>query len=311
MTGDKLGKAIEKVSEEGGILITTFGLTSSQWDFKECSQVFAIGCTYSFAEDRQSFSRCLGFGKTETVEVTYFIYEGERPFVTSQNRKEFTKKFNNLPVLRPSQMGIYAQCAGSFWIPQSEDKPEFIQKAALRGTQAHEYFERYVKHIDKEIPNNLSDNVRHAIKEARKIAKKCSWYYVEKHLKGHEIFPTFEGTADFIAYDGKTKTLYIMDYKNGTKNVYAEHNYQLMAYIVLTLTHMKVVPKLIQASILQKGEIDTVIFDEHNINYPMEKIMEIVENVKKAEKTPLKHIDCSDCSIFCSARRYKRSKNED
>ena len=299
-----LSKELKEVKEKGGMLITTFGLTGSQWDFNECDRVVAIGCNYSWAQDRQSFNRCRRFGKTNPVKATYIMFEGERPFVTGQERTSLTERMD-LPLLRPSQLAILEKCAGSYWLPPKEDKPSYIHAAALKGTKMHEYFEKYVKNLDKKVPKNLNENVIHAVESARKAAKESSWYYVEKKMKAHSLHPTFEGTADFISYDSKSRYLTIFDYKNGTRDVDPKDNLQLLAYVLLAVTHFKIDPLTIEVAILQKSQIKHALIEGNKIDDIYFRIKSIIDNIMEAKDNPVQHLNPEECSIFCNCRRFK------
>ena len=103
LSSDAVRKEFDRLKKEDGILITTFGLTSSSLDLNECSDAFAVESTYSYSLDRQSFKRLLRRGKHENVNVTYFHLKGERSYNTSIERKYLSE---GLKLIRKSIVSL-------------------------------------------------------------------------------------------------------------------------------------------------------------------------------------------------------------
>ena len=133
LTPKGVSQAIESAKFNGGHIVTTLGLTSSSYNFNECNTVFIVESTYSFPLDRQSINRCRRIGKTDEVDVYYFAYAGEAPLLKSFQRKYLTESIGNHAKMGPSKLARLEKCPGSYWLPDTLTKKDYIEIASAKG----------------------------------------------------------------------------------------------------------------------------------------------------------------------------------
>lgn len=308
LTKEKVHKEFDRLAKEGGFLITTLGLTSSSLDLNECDNVFMMESTYSFPLDMQSVERCQRIGKKNEVNVYYYCLGGETSIAKSFSRQYLLDNLGRSK-LSPSQLKRLEMCPGSYWLPTTDDKPEFIQSAADEGTQVHEIVERYLSNPSTPVPKSTHKNITEVVKYGRDLIGTCKYRGVESKVNLFTMHPELKGTVDFWALDGDT--LHVMDYKNGSTSVSVKNNLQLMAYTLMILHTYGLSPKKIQHVIYQRNEKKTCFYQANVIKLWEKRIQRIIERIKKAEDEPLKHINQdSSCDFFCPAREYHNQKEE-
>lgn len=147
-------------------------------------------------------------------------------------------------VLPPSSAEQWVNCPGwvemTTWYPDDEESEE-----AMIGTAVHE-LGAWILLEDQGTPYNTSaDNgVMYSdemIECAELYAGYCqglmeqyprSAYAIERHVSmGKTIHPENSGTPDFVLVDRESKTIHIVDYKNGRGVVEAYQNWQLLDYL--------------------------------------------------------------------------------
>lgn len=206
----------------------------------------------------------------------------------------------------PSGLAQLAKCPGSLWL----DEPyERSTGAADLGTTWH---------IEAE--NALNDLQRvarwapiyHYVEFCIDTISEGVQWGIETPLKDESIHKEFWGTCDFYAWNEKTKTLTICDYKNGKFPVEAEQNVQLKAYAVLVANHLNVKPKKFELVIAQRGKyLNYWYVDGRVLNRWRKDIKEIIHNALAAEKEPTKHLNHKECfSAFCPARAIHKEERQ-
>lgn len=118
---------------------------------------------------------------------------------------------------------------------------EFIQiVGSLPNTEY--YIEKKVSYVDF-VMSHLLQVARWVSPEAFQLAHRDDFL---KTLQ-HDCY----GTADCVAWDEETKTLTILDYKNGVMPVYAENNTQLLSYALGAMHTLSVTPSTVRLAIFQ------------------------------------------------------------
>lgn len=146
--------------------------------------------------------------------------------------------------LSPSGSACWIICPGS--VKLAEQAPEIQDdEFSFTGTKAHALGafavsnRMSVKEAAQDIDltmeyGDFDDSTISAVEayrsEVSAIASTCSLYYVEHRVSIEYMAPGCWGTLDFAGYDEKTKTVYVVDYKNGVQEVGPEYNSQLMIY---------------------------------------------------------------------------------
>ena len=167
LTADKVRKEFKNLAQNGGHLITTTGLTSCSLDLNECNNVYMVESTYSFANDRQSINRCRRIGKSGQVNVVYYMFDAEAPVIRSFQRKDMMPSDQAHSKLGPSSLARLEKCPGSYWLPDTLEKADYVAYAAHRGTVAHGILERYMA-SDEPICDTLDSKVKFAIRTLKK-----------------------------------------------------------------------------------------------------------------------------------------------
>ena len=146
-------------------------------------------------------------------------------------------------VLPPSSAEQWVNCPGwvemTTWYPDDEDSEE-----AMIGTAVHELGAHLIKddptHAKPWAPQGViyTDEM---IECAKLYAGYCiglieqyprSAYAIEQHVSmAKTIHPENSGTPDFMLVERESKTIHIVDYKNGRGVVEAYQNWQLLDYL--------------------------------------------------------------------------------
>lgn len=138
--------------------------------------------------------------------------------------------------LSPSRANQWVNCPGSITMQEKCPKPPESQ-AAREGTAAHWLAEQVL--LDKEpgsvAPNGveINDEMREAVSTyTNGILTRFprNALTVERKVKAPCIHPELWGTLDLMAYDSKTHTIIIDDFKYGRGAVDAFENWQMMCY---------------------------------------------------------------------------------
>ena len=309
LTGEAVYKAIEDSKRNGGHVVATLGLTQSSFDFNECDTVYLVESNYSYPLDRQSIRRCQRVGKRNKVDVKYFVLEGEQSLITSWKRHYLTRRFDG-KTFSPSQLAIWEKCPGSYWL-EEEDKPEFLIKAATKGTHNHRALELCLKNPGVEIPDSVDPIVQGCIEHCRKLMEENVMHGVESKVTDPSIDHRLRGMVDFWAYDTCDNHLTVIDYKNGKTPVSVEDNLQLLTYAHLVTATFMLNPTLITLGIYQRDKYETVEIHDLDLKDVRKRIENIINRILAAEKNPLEHLNEGECSFFCAAKRHHQAKEKE
>ena len=304
----KVYSEFARLAKEGGFLITTLGLTSSSLDLNECDNVFMVESTYSFPLDMQSIKRCQRIGKQNEVNVYYYCLEGETSVAKSFSRQYLLSNLGRSR-LSPSQLSILEKCPGSYWLPALGDRPEYVEAAAIKGTNMHSVVENYLSHPKGKLDDSLPADVVGVIEYCRGLITDATHHGVESKVNLFTLHSEFTGTVDFWAFDGEN--LEVVDYKNGSTPVDVKNNLQLIAYSLMIMHTYNLSPENIQHVIYQKDEKKTFLYNKNMIQSWNKRIQRILDSIKIAEKEPLKHLNPNpNCDFFCRARAYHKKEAE-
>ena len=304
LTSAEVQRAIETCRDETGNIITTVGLTNCSYNFNECDDVYIVESTYSFPLDRQSINRCRRIGKTNEVNVTYFTYAGEAPIVKSFQRQYLTESVDSHAKMGPSKLSRLEKCPGSYWLPDTLTRQDYIEAAAERGTKNHAALERYVLDPDadlEECPKEIVDCVKYCREHYLKGPCFCG---IEEKVNAHNIHDELSGSCDFFAYNRKNKKLIVLDYKNGTAPVNVENNIQLLAYAYMIAHTYKLEVDTLTTIIYQKDKMKHCTYRENVLESIEKRLRKIVDAIMAAEKNPIEHLNKGKCDFFCTARKY-------
>ena len=311
LTGKSLEREFARVKEEGGHLISTLGLTGSNFDLNECDNVYLAESTYSFALDRQSINRCRRVGKKNEVDVQYYAYHGEAPLLKSFQRKNLVKRQGAHAKMGPSSLKRLEMCPGSYWLPDTTQKEDYIRRAAYRGTVNHQALEHAVHNPEMPIDEHMPENIHLAVKDLRKLAEESDQWGCEDKVHADDIHPELWGTTDFWAYKKKNGTLYVMDYKNGSTPVDPKNNIQLQAYAYMVAHTKKLKVGKIVTMIYQRNEKKHCIYPKNGIQLIRRRLQRVCDRIQAAKKEPLKHLNKGKCDFFCTAAAYHKQQTED
>ena len=302
LTRPTLEKHLAKVKDYGGYLVTTLGLSCSSFDFNECDDVYMIESTYSYTLDQQSIHRCRRLGKVNDVNVTYYALEGEHSVAKSMSRQYLDESMKRSK-LSPSQLSIYENCPGSYWLPSLRERPEYVQAAAEKGTANHLIVERFLSDPKEKVPKSVPKECRDIITYCRELIATCKSSGSEAFVSKISFHKDFVGTVDFWAYDGET--LHVVDYKNGNAKVDVEDNIQLQAYTLMICETHLISPKKIIHVIYQKSKKKTCIYDKSVLKLWSNRVFNVIKKVVAAKDKPLEHLNKDhNCDFFCKAREY-------
>ena len=296
-------KEFDRIKTKGGSLVTTLGLTSSNLDLNECSNVILVESSYSFATDRQSIRRCQRLGKDEQVNVTYIAAENDLSLVKSFMRKDFVERYDNKKNFRPSSMATLEKCAGSFWIEDEDEKPAYIEAASMQGTVNHAAVERMLRRPSAKITADIPPEVIPMIEFARKAIEQSEHHGVESKVVS-DFNPRLRGTVDFWAWNATTKHLLVIDYKNGNSPVKVKDNLQLLTYAALICDTHFLKPKDVKVMIFQKEKSKCAKYMGEIIEQTKARLKEIINRVLAAQDDPLSHLNKGTCDFFCPAKKY-------
>lgn len=131
--------------------------------------------------------------------------------------------------LRPSNSERLLNCNLSLWLPE-RGKTLSQEQYLKERSEDHE-------RLAKGIFYNTEEKCQ---KYQQFVLKRCnSKAFTERKLSTYMGDTIFEGTPDLFGFDEENKTLYVVDYKTGFKNVSAWGNSQLMSYAALVLLTKK------------------------------------------------------------------------
>jgi hypothetical protein len=200
--------------------------------------------------------------------------------MSTDHAREFIKRYGRL--FSPSGSSRWLFCSGSVALEKQlkdhypDAPPEKPSIHASRGTVAHAIGAKCIEndispylfvgetHISDDeakfaisVDNDLAAGVDQYVTYALSLIKPTfkPIYGIEEQLDLSFISPYMPyGTADFWCYQKESRTLYVVDYKNGVIDVDPENNTQLMIYAlgvlkVLRLSH-NVLPHHIDRVIL-------------------------------------------------------------
>ena len=307
LNSSEVKKAFDEVQLNGGHIVTTTGLTSSSLDLNECNQVYMVESTYSFPLDRQSINRCRRIGKEYPVSVIYYTHSEEAPVIRSFQRKDMLLSEQAHSKMGPSSLARLEQCPGSYWLPDTLSKADYIAYAAHRGTIAHGIIERYLE-SGEEVCETLDSKVQYAIKKLRAERAKLTHTYdkwgCEVKVNASKIHEELWGTVDFFSYDCSNKVLTVIDYKNGTHDVPVKNNLQLLTYMLMITETYDIYPEKVILKIIQNNKTKTCKYDHNVVLYAHERVSKIIDKIMAAKNNPIEHLAEGECDFFCTARKY-------
>ena len=309
LTPKNVREDFKKLEREGGIIVTTLGLTSSSLDLNSCDIVFLVESTYSYPLDRQSIRRCQRIGKKNELVVHYYTLEGEHSVIKSFSRKYLTENMKRSK-MSPSQLGRLEVCPGSYWLPANNFREEYVESASILGTNMHTILERYLNNPRIPILSGVPDDIMTMIHTCRKRIKECDQHGIESRVDLLSVHPDLVGTVDFWAYDKKSKILHVTDYKNGVTPVRVHENAQLIAYTLMIIETYQLNVLKINHRIIQKNTIKSCYYDSDVLQSWRERIQNIVNNVMAAKDNPLQHLNKNECDFFCPAGEYHSAQEE-
>lgn len=141
----------------------------------------------------------------------------------------------------PSSAYRWTTCTASVPLIAKENPPDVPSEAAERGTFLHMIRAHCISkgHSPERYIGYGEDNHKLTAEDAASLAPgiedlraiHCDWLRVEQRVDMGRYVPGCYGTADAIAYDSITHTLYVNDYKSGAgHDVSPVENLQLMLY---------------------------------------------------------------------------------
>ena len=305
LNSKEVRKEFKVLSQFGGHLVTTLGLTDSNLDLNECDTIYMVESTYSAMQDRQSIRRCIRVGKRTVVQVNYIMYKDEKPLLKSMSRLYLgTNLRPPNSKMGPSSLKRLEMCPGSYWVESTGENK--FEAAAYFGTLAHSALERCLQNPDIDISEAYSKPLKFAIDFLRSKLKKQ--HGIESLVNLSHIHKDMYGTCDFWSYEDGYLEVY--DYKNGVAKIKANDNLQLLAYAAMIQNTYQLDIKSVTLGIVQGGKVDSYTIDEYNVNKTVNRIKKIVKDIKKAKEEPLKHINQGKCDFFCPANRYHQEQRE-
>ena len=165
---------------------------------------------------------------------------------------------NSHAEIAPSSMARTVQCQGS--VKLCKMFPSQPNESSLEGEAAHWLAHQYADLSTSEVYYDVASNGIEITYEMREGAElwlgACqrhegiAWH-LEETAKHPVIHEKCWGTPDFWAYDAKTKTLHVMDYKFGFGYVDVKTNWQLITYALLIIYANGLKPDSIEMTIVQ------------------------------------------------------------
>ena len=299
-----LQKAFDCAKSEGGYIISTLGLCSSNYDFNECDYVWFAESSYSAAKDQQVIGRCYRIGKVNKLNVTYFHYKNEAPLIKMINSLGNLQSEVRPPSISPSKMASLEKCPGSFWL--GKPNVDWVTKYSFMGSTVHSMIEDAVRHGGRS--KYIPDYAYPCIEYFKELAKKCTWWKMEEWLNLNTIDERVRGKADFVSWDEDERTLYVIDYKNGRTKVDVKDNIQLLSYAAMACHTYGLAPETVVVGVYQRDKLTTLEILGEEIYKIRRRIEDIVDGVIIAEKAPLKYLNPeNDCSPFCNCRSVRRA----
>lgn len=164
-------------------------------------------------------------------------------------------------IFRPSQLSVLVKCNGSWELSQLFPDVDEGSEAAAEGTAAHEVAADILNaFLDVNAPSiceqdrvgqtasngvvitkEMFDSAREYCNAVLKVSNQHGLMrsrLVEQFMMIPDVDPLCGGTPDCWAFDEKTGTLYVWDFKHGHLIVEPFENYQLIAYAVGALRQL-------------------------------------------------------------------------
>lgn len=309
-TPAKVGKAFKT---ERAIVLSTFGLTRSSFDFNQCNKVIAVGSTFSFSLDLQSFLRAVRIEKKDPVDVMYLTLRGNTKLLKSIERFGMTKTEQRKSMLfSPTKFEILDKCPGAYWFYKRGVRSNVIKDTlgfniaagAAMGAMQHYVAEQYLKNPDLKLDSGIPKNIVDYVKYCRKLMKKSEVYEVEADLYAKSIHKEFGGVCDFWSFDGKTLT--VVDLKTGKSPVSPKNNLQLFLYSIMIISSkIKIMPKKLVHVIFQgTAKPATYINPKPYMVQYKKRSQEIIEDSLQYGDDPTEGLSNSCTSRFCPAYEY-------
>ena len=130
----------------------------------------------------------------------------------------------------------WMKCAGSVQLSATVEDVAKESPYAAEGTEAHAYSEEVLTQPEgtwRDVPEEMAQHTKLYINLIKTFQEMCDWYELEYSFSLAELDPPVDayGTADFVGYADKDRSLIVTDLKYGTGVVVeVEDNEQLMYY---------------------------------------------------------------------------------
>ena len=213
---------------------------------------------------------------------------------------------------RPSQVSRGEICPGYLSrIHNIPPQPDTVW--AKRGTILHSVAASLLRQRRKyasgdvidgyTLTDNDMDSVMTYVDFVRSLPA-SSQQYVEKRVQA--IPGILEGTADFIAYDGPTDTLTVVDYKSGYTYVPHIDNLQLCCYTLGAINTLNIQPQTVHMIVVQPECSDPIrrqIVSGSHITNVQNRVNRIIET---SETNPDRFVYDRDNCRFCAVREARQ-----
>ena len=287
-------------------IITTLGLTRGGLDYQQCDRVYLVESSHSWAMDRQSIRRCYRLGKKNQLDVTYFYFEDEAPFIKSMNSMNLVNlKEPQHSKIGPSALAGLEKCPGAFWL--DDTSTTMYHGHAYQGKVEHAMLEEYIN--DPSLPLSRDFTCYKAANYCRQLAKGAASWGCEDRVRAPSIHKDFWGTVDFWAYSHVDKCLHVVDYKNGNSAVAVKNNLQLIAYALALVESKDIKPESVKMTIYQKDTYPKM-YTVPTKKLDKQRIIDIINKVDLAKDNPRKYLNPKCYSPFCRAYLYHKRERE-
>lgn len=211
--------------------------------------------------------------------------------------------------LKLSYINLYAQCAGAAKMITRTPKTDATE-AQQEGILAHETLVELAH--GRNAPNEATDEmIAHAVTYLESLTPLLE---KDQVLKGFEVPVQLylahghivKGRADFLAYDEKTKTVIVHDYKYGHTPISAEYDLQTLIYAVAAYPMAKRAIVAIEQPRSFAEKHSTYVYEKDKFVQAQKYARGVIFNAAQedAELTPGAH--CAKCPAraICPSLNY-------
>ena len=156
------------------------------------------------------------------------------------------------------------------------------------GTQKHYLAEAVIRDcIDKEtyminLPAPMKDNIQMYVTRAlMKIESVPDAWGIEDRVHLASVSEKLWGTVDFFSYSAEKDELFVMDYKNGRRQVPAKNNLQLLCYAAMICETYGLHPKNVRLAICQRAAYKEWEIKDFNIDLIKERLVRIIKTIEE------------------------------